>query len=94
MEISISLNQLKESCKDYIPKEISWFSFNERVLQEIENPEVPLLARFIYDRNIPGDFLKVITKKLHFVPDDVIIPRNRYHNLSLQTSQKSPPKIK
>ncbi len=37
-------------------------------------------VRFIYDRNIPGDFLQVITKKLHFGPDDVIIPSNRYHN--------------
>jgi polyphosphate kinase len=37
-------------------------------------------VRFIYDRNIPDDFLKVITKKLHFGPDDVIIPSNKYHN--------------
>ena len=36
--------------------------------------------RFIYDRTIPEELLKVITKKLHFGPDDVIIPGNRYHN--------------
>jgi polyphosphate kinase len=36
--------------------------------------------RFIYDRTMPDELLKVITKKLHFGPDDVIIPGNRYHN--------------
>ena len=47
-------------CKDYIPKEISWLSFNERVLQEAENPEVPLLERFkfmgIYSNNLDEYF--------------------------------------
>ncbi len=37
-------------------------------------------VRFIYDRTIPADLLKVITRKLSFGPDDVIIPSNRYHN--------------
>jgi polyphosphate kinase len=37
-------------------------------------------VRFIYDRTIPQDLLKIITKKLNFGPDDVTIPSNRYHN--------------
>jgi polyphosphate kinase len=37
-------------------------------------------VRFIYDRTIPSDLLKIITKKLNFGPADVIIPSNRYHN--------------
>jgi len=36
--------------------------------------------RFIYDRTMHADLLKVMTKKLHFGTDDVLIPSNRYHN--------------
>ena len=40
----------------YIPKEISWLSFNERVLQEAENTDVPLYNRLkflgIYSGNL------------------------------------------
>jgi len=46
--------------KTYIPKEISWLSFNERVLQEAENKEVPLIERFkflgIYSNNLDEYF--------------------------------------
>jgi len=46
--------------KSYIPKEISWLSFNDRVLQEAENPETPLIERFkflgIYSNNFDEYF--------------------------------------
>ena len=46
--------------KTYLPKEISWLSFNERVLQEAENKEVPLIERFkflgIYSNNLDEYF--------------------------------------
>jgi len=36
--------------------------------------------RFIYDRTMHTDLLKIVTKKLHLGHDDVLIPSNRYHN--------------
>ena len=54
--------------KTYIPKEVSWLSFNERVLQEADNNKVPLIERFkflgIYSNNLDEYFrVKVATLK-------------------------------
>ena len=32
----------------FFPRELSWLSFNSRVLQEAENPSVPLIERVRY----------------------------------------------
>ena len=72
--------------KTYIPKEISWLSFNERVLQESENKEVPLIERFkflgIYSNNL-DEYFRVglrLLKDFHIMEPDqkifsAIIPR-------------------
>ncbi len=54
--------------KLFIPKEISWLSFNERVLQEADNPGVPLMERIkflgIYSSNLDQFFeIRVATLK-------------------------------
>lgn len=48
--------------KQYVDRDISWLSFNYRVLQEAKDPDVPLLERLkflaIYSSNI-GEFFRV-----------------------------------
>lgn len=54
--------------ENYVPKEISWLSFNERVLQEAESQENPVLERIkflgIYSNNLDEFFrVRVATLK-------------------------------
>jgi polyphosphate kinase len=39
---------LEKKKREYTNREISWLSFNERVLQEAQDKEVPLIARMRY----------------------------------------------
>lgn len=56
-------------------------SYIEKVTRSIHMRKWGSPVRFIYDRKMPDDFLKTLTRKLNFGPDDVIIPSDRYQNL-------------
>jgi polyphosphate kinase len=55
-------------------------SYIAKLSKSLQQRKKGSAVRFIYDRNIPDDFLRLITKKMHFTKEDVIIPGNRYHN--------------
>ena len=55
-------------------------SYIEKLSRSLTQRKRGTTVRFIYDRNMPDDLLKILKKKLNFGPDDVVIPANRYHN--------------
>lgn len=55
-------------------------SYIDKLSRSLQQRKWGTPVRFIYDRDMPDDLLKILTKKLNFGPDDVIIPSNRYHN--------------
>jgi polyphosphate kinase len=55
-------------------------SYIDKLSRSLQQRKKGTPVRFIYDRCMPDDLLKIITKKLNFGPDDVVIPSNRYHN--------------
>lgn len=55
-------------------------SYIEKIERSLQARKWGTPTRFIYDRDMPKDLLKIITKKLNFGPADVTIPANRYHN--------------
>ncbi|VFP84343.1 Polyphosphate kinase [Candidatus Erwinia haradaeae] len=73
--------------KLYIDKELSWLSFNERVLQEAADKTNPLLERMrflgIYSNNLE-EFYKVIfsdLKRRILISEERCIPESLYHLL-------------
>lgn len=55
-------------------------SYIDKLERSLEQRKWGSPTRFIYDRDMPKDLLKMLTKKLNFGPADVTIPANRYHN--------------
>jgi len=55
-------------------------SYIDKLSRSVHQRKWGTPVRFIHDRKIPQDLLKILTKKLNFGPDDVIIPADRYHN--------------
>jgi polyphosphate kinase len=55
-------------------------SYIDKLSHSLQQRKWGTPVRFIYDRKMPDELLKIITKKLNFGPDDVMIPGDRYHN--------------
>ena len=55
-------------------------SYIDKLSRSLQQRKKGTPVRFIYDREMPSDLFNILTRKLNFGPDDVIIPGNRYHN--------------
>lgn len=55
-------------------------SYIDKLSRSIHQRKWGSPVRFVYDRKMPEDLLKILTRKLNFGPDDVVIPSDRYHN--------------
>jgi polyphosphate kinase len=78
-EISAYTIKLTKDAELEIADDISE-SYIEKLSKSLHQRKLGNPVRFIYDRKMPDDFLKLLKKKLHFSPDDVVIPADRYHN--------------
>lgn len=78
-EISAYTIKLTKDAELEIADDISE-SYIDKLSKSLQQRKWGSPVRFIYDRKIPEELLKIITKKLNFGPDDVIIPSDRYHN--------------
>ena len=72
----------------YMNRELSWLKFNERVLEEAENPEVPLCERMtfvsIYQSNL-DEFFRVRVGSLQ---DQMLISKEIRENKTKMTSEE------
>jgi polyphosphate kinase len=55
-------------------------SYIEKLSKSLHQRKLGTPVRFIYDRKMPDDLLKILKKKLNFGPNDVVVPSDRYHN--------------
>ena len=78
-EISAYTIKLTKDAELEIADDISE-SYIDKLSRSLQQRKKGDPVRFIYDRDMPQELLKTLTKKLNFGPDDVTIPGNRYHN--------------
>ena len=66
--MKLKLNQMQEESIPYLHRDISWLTFNYRVLQEAKDPSVPLFERIkflaIYSSNL-DEFFRVRVAHQH-----------------------------
>jgi polyphosphate kinase len=78
-EISAYTIKLTKDAEIEIADDISE-SYIDKLSRGLQQRKKGEPVRFIYDREMPSELLKVLIQKLNLDSDDVIIPGNRYHN--------------
>jgi polyphosphate kinase len=78
-EVSAHTIKLTKDAELEIEEDISE-SYIDKLERSLQQRKWGSPTRFIYDRDMPKDLLKLLIKKFNFGPADVTIPANRYHN--------------
>lgn len=78
-EISAYTIKLTKDAELEIVDDISE-SYIDKLSRSLQQRKWGTPVRFVYDRKMPEELLNIITRKLNFGPDDVVIPSDRYHN--------------
>ena len=65
-------------------------SYIDNVNRSLNQRKVATPVRFVYDREIPEDTLNILTERLEFSTDDILIAGGRYHNLKDMINFPSP----
>lgn len=55
-------------------------SYIDKISKSLQQRRKASPVRFVHDREMPPEFLKILSKKLNLGSEDVIMPGNRYHN--------------
>ncbi len=55
-------------------------SYIDKLSRSLQQRKKGSPVRFVHDREMPAEFLKILSKKLNLGSEDVIMPGNRYHN--------------
>jgi len=55
-------------------------SFLEKISKSVKQRRIGQPVRFVFDKDIPKDLLKYLSKQLELSDDDNLIPGGRYHN--------------
>ncbi len=56
-------------------------SYIDKISKSLQQRRKASPVRFVHDREMPPEFLKILAKKMNLGSDDVIMPGDRYHNL-------------